>query len=156
VGNRATNGRWAENVLVELEYAGASIPDHQRLTQELDYVRAGDYRALVRRIGSPLDHQKPADVLLVEHRAIRAQAIARVRGSTSCDLTSSATLSIGGRLTVRTGTRPATISARRFGSTSVPVRTVSPRAEVAVWTEGPSIIPTTPWHVSVAGGCIAP
>jgi hypothetical protein len=62
VGNRATNGRWAENVLVELEYGGASIPDHQRLTQELDYVRAGDYRALVRRIGSPLDHQKPADV----------------------------------------------------------------------------------------------
>jgi hypothetical protein len=152
--NRATNGEWAEMVLIELEHADPPVDPAQRLIPQLARLTVRDYRdKVVARYGSPIDRDEPPDQALIERNALRVPVTGPAPKDVPACAAGPVTIGPGGEVALHTRDEPATVRARRFGSSMVEVRTVPAHRSAIVRFPGPTLV-TVPWVINASGACI--
>lgn len=151
--DRAWNATSAEAVLYELEMA-ASVEPTRRLPPQFARIPVSEYEQAVARYGSPIDRDVPLDEALIERHALAAQIVGPAPQDEPTCSAGPVTLPIRGEVSLHTGDRPATVRARRFGSSMHDVKVVRAHRSVVVRFPGPTVVEQVPWRIEAPGACI--
>ena len=153
--NRGVNGTRAEMVLYELEQTVEPVEPTRRLTPELSRITVQDYhRIVVARYGSPIDLDQSTDDALIERGAVGVAITGPAPTNDPACAAGPVTLQLGGEVALHTGDLPATVRARRFGSSMEEVRLVAAHRSAVVSFPGPTIVEDVPWVIEAPGACI--
>jgi hypothetical protein len=152
--NRAVNGARAEMVLLELEQAVQSVEPTRRLTPELGPLTMQDYyEKVVPRYGSPIGTDETPDEGLIERNALGVAIMGPEPKNAPACAAGPVTVELGAAVALHTMDEPATVRARRFGSSMLKVRTVPAHRSAIVRFPGPTVV-AVPWVIDAPGACI--
>ena len=152
--NRAVNGTRAEMVLLELEQDVQPVEPTRRLTPELGPLTLRDYyEKVVPRYGSPIDTDESPDEGLIERNALSVPIMGPEPKNAPACAAGPVTVELGAAVALHTLDEPATVRARRFGSSMLEVRTVPAHRSAIVRFPGPTVV-AVPWVIDAPGACI--
>jgi hypothetical protein len=155
VQRRAYRADTVEIALYELEAAVGPVDPTRRLTSEMAGITVGDYQEkVVPRYGSPIDLSEPPDEAMIERGVLPAPVVGPAPADDPGCASGPVNLYFGGEVALHTGDQPATVRARRFGSSMVDLRQVRAGRSVVVRFPVPTIFPFTPWVIDAPGACI--
>jgi hypothetical protein len=155
VQGRAYRADAVEIALYELEAAVGPVDPTLRLTPEMAHVTVRDYQERVMpRYGSPIDLSEPPDEAMIERGVLPAPIVGPAPADDPGCASGPVNLFFGHEVALHTGDQPATVRARRFGSTMVDLRQVPAGRSAVVRFPVPTIFPFTPWVIDAPGACI--
>jgi hypothetical protein len=144
--------RSVQDVVVEVQQTTAPVPDSVTLPKVLDFIPAGTYRNLSAHFGLPVaTYGAKPDLSLIRQHAVVVEIVPSSKQRTESCRSGPLTLPVGGEITVHVS-KPTTVMARRFGTVAFPVRSLPAGATATISTSEQSIV-TTPWQLTVSGGC---